>query len=74
MVKELCLTPGDPSGAEMRAKKACGWEPAETIVPGIFHREGSNVNVLQITASKVGIIRNREYALKTGTYACGGKR
>ena len=33
MAKELYLTPGDPSGAEMRAKKACGWESAETVVP-----------------------------------------
>ena len=33
MAKELYLTPGDPSGAEMRAKKAYGWESAETIVP-----------------------------------------
>lgn len=32
-MKELCLTPGDPSGAEKRAKKACGWESAESIVP-----------------------------------------
>lgn len=33
MVKELCLPPGDPSGAEKRAKKARGWESAESIVP-----------------------------------------
>ena len=45
-------------------------ESAEVIVPESTSREGPNVKVMRIAASKVGAVRNRKHAHEAGTYAC----
>ena len=60
--------PGRPGQRrELRAKKAHDRESAEVIVVVAPNREGPNVKIMQITVSKVGILRIRGYVQQAET-------